>query len=212
MQAKPPIAGGGISGAVVDLVGADRGKKNAPPNWQGRTGRILRGGGLRSPSCAVTAARYEGPRGGSHGPISNRGGALAKVPSGSIMNPRHGSKCPQARATTLSIGATVPYKCGRWQSQWRAATRPSCQLILRLNMTRWPSARRSRLMAKSRDRMASRRKCGAVSIAGGTSDWMASGKRKPPAPGGGPESARGSRGSGKGETIILAVALGSGVT
>jgi hypothetical protein len=63
MQAKPPIAGGGISGAVVDLVGVDRGKKNAPPNWQGRTGRILRGGGLRSPSCAVTAARYEGPRG-----------------------------------------------------------------------------------------------------------------------------------------------------
>jgi hypothetical protein len=45
MQAKPPIAGGGISGAVVDLVGADRGKKNAPPNWQGRTGRILRGEG-----------------------------------------------------------------------------------------------------------------------------------------------------------------------
>jgi hypothetical protein len=29
------------------------------------------------------------------------------------------------------------------------------------------------------------RKCGAVSIAGGLFDWMASGKRKPPAPGGG---------------------------
>jgi hypothetical protein len=54
------------------------------------------------------------------------------------------------------------------------------------------------------------KKCGAVSIAGGSFDRMASGKRKPPAPGGGSGKRQGLARQRQGETIILAVALGSG--